>query len=219
MMKLLGGYNSPYTRRVAITLHHYALDFELEHVTPFGDQKAMLREVNPVARIPVLILADGELLSDSQVILEYLDSLVPEDQKLTPVDGKLRREVLQITGIASAAVDKFVSVLYEYHFRPPELVYKPWVKMCEQQAGDGFRWLNDKLNDGRFIDHRLTQADISAAVFWQFALDKRPRFCERLQCDALQRLSEELESTPAFEKTEPDGPLPEGLELGLRPES
>ena len=215
-MKLIGRYSSPYTRRVAITLRHYGLAHEIDKVTPFGEQKEALRKINPVARIPILQLDDDEFISDSQVILEYLDSLVSEDKKLTPVDGKSRRQVLNYIGIASTSVDKLVTVLYEYHFRPPDMVYKPWVKMCDQQVEDGFVWLNSKLKSGRFIEGRLTQADITAAVFWQFAVEKRAKFCQRMECRNLQRLSDELELTDAFKDTQPEGPLPEGLQLGIR---
>lgn len=118
------------------------------------------------------------------------------------------------SGIASATADKLVAVLYEYHFRPPEMVFKPWIKMCEQQIEDGFIWLNSKLIDGRFVGDVLTQADISAAVYWQFALEKRPNFCHRMNCSELQALSDELAQTPEFLATPSEGPLPDGLALG-----
>ncbi len=215
-MKLIGAYGYPYTRRVAITMRLYDLPHQMHKVTPFGEDKEMLRQINPVAKIPILQLEDGECIAESQVILEYLDSLVDAEQRLTPPSGKERRAVLNYTGIASAAVDKLVAVLYEFHFRPQEKVYKPWVKMCDQQVEDGFKWLDSKLTSGRFIAGKLDQADITAAVFWQFAVEKRAKFCERMQCHQLQRLSEELEQTDAFRATEPDGPLPDGLALGSR---
>ena len=215
-MKLIGAYGSPYTRRVAITLRRYGLEHEMHKVTPFGDKKEMLRKINPVAKIPILQLSDGEFIAESQIILEYLDSLAPEGKRLTPPSGKERREILNYNGVASAAVDKLVSVLYEFHFRPKEMVYKPWIKMCDQQVEDGFVWLNSKLVSGRFVGDKISQADITAAVFWQFAVEKRAKFCQRMNCGNLERLSSELEQTDAFMATQPEGPLPQGLELGTR---
>lgn len=215
-MKLIGAYGSPYTRRVAITLRLYGIEHDMYKITPFGDKKDELRKINPVAKIPILQLDDGEFITESHIILEYLDSLVPEDKRLTPAAGRERREVLNCAGIASAAVDKLVTVLYEFHFRPKEMVYKPWIKMCDQQVEDGFIWLDSKLKSGRLIEGKLTQADITAAVFWQFAVEKRAKFCQRMNCSHLELLSEELEQTDAFKATTPEGPLPKGLELGLR---
>ena len=86
-MKLIGAYSSPYSRRVAITLRHYGIAHDMKKMTPFGDAKALLRQINPVAKIPILALDDGEFLTESQVILDYLDTLVPEDTRLTPATG------------------------------------------------------------------------------------------------------------------------------------
>lgn len=210
---LIGMHSSPYTRRVAITLQLYGLDYEIHKSLPFGDAKAKLREMNPAAKIPILLLPDGEVLSESHVILDHLDSLAPATP-LTPASGRDRRKVMMYSGIASATADKMVTVLYEYHFRPPEMVFKPWIKMCEQQVRDGFVWLDSKISNGRFVGDTLTQADVSAAVYWQFAFEKRPSFCQRMNCTKLQALSDELARTPAFQATPPEGPLPDGLALG-----
>lgn len=215
-MKLIGAYSSPYTRRVAITLRHYGIAHDIKKVTPFGDTKAWLRRINPVAKIPILELDDGEFVTESQVILDHLDTLVPEGLRLTPSTGPQRRKIQNLCGIAAAAVDKLVSVLYEFHFRPIDKVYKPWTKMCDEQTADGFKWLNARLSDRRFFGSQITQAEITAAVFWQFAVEKRARFCERMNCSQLQALSEELEQTEPFLATTPEGPIRDGITLGTR---
>ena len=213
-MKLIGAYSSPYSRRVAITLRHYGIAHDMKKMTPFGDAKALLRQINPVAKIPILALDDGEFLTESQVILDYLDTLVPEDTRLTPATGPERRTIQNLCGIASAAVDKLVTVLYEFHFRPKDMVYKPWTKMCDEQTADGFKWLDAQLDNRRFLGKQITQAEITTAVFWQFAVEKRVRFCERMNCSQLQALSEEMEQTVPFLATTPEGPIRDGMTLG-----
>ena len=74
-MKLIGNYLSPYTRRVAISLTALDMPFELELLTPFKKPE-VVREHNPVVRIPTLVLDDGEALFESHVILDALDQLV-----------------------------------------------------------------------------------------------------------------------------------------------
>ena len=128
-MRLIGIYGSPYTRRIAITMKLYGIEYEIHKVLPFGESKAFLRSLNPLGRIPILVLESGECLSESHAILDHLDSLVPESARLTPASGHDRRRVLGISGLASAATDKLVSTLYEHHFRPKEFVYKPWLQM------------------------------------------------------------------------------------------
>lgn len=75
--------------------------------------------------------------------------------------------------------------------------------------------LRSKINQGRFVGNSLSQADISAAIYWQFAVEKRPNFCHRMNCTKMQSLSDELSQTWEFLATPFEGPLPGGLALGL----
>jgi glutathione S-transferase len=74
-MKVIGGYVSPYVRKVLACLHLKGLDYEIDPITPFfGD--AEFERVSPLRRIPVLIDGDVELC-DSSVICAYLDEAYP----------------------------------------------------------------------------------------------------------------------------------------------
>ena len=218
-MRLIGIYGSPYTRRIAITMKLYGIEYEIHKVLPFGDTKAFIRSLNPLGRIPILVLDSGECLSESHVILDHLDSLVPESARLTPASGVDRRRVLGISGLASAATDKLVSTLYEHHFRPKEFVYKPWLQMCDEQVHDAFVWLESQLEREWFVGGRISQADVTAAVCWQFGREKRPRMFDRFGCSRLQSLSDRLANTPAFLDTVSEGGLPSGLALGTKAET
>jgi glutathione S-transferase len=61
-MILVGQYDSPFVRRVAITLHQYGLPFQRNTMSVFADGMA---QINPLVRIPSLVLDDGETLVDS----------------------------------------------------------------------------------------------------------------------------------------------------------
>src|SRR5262249_57239123 len=80
IMILIGQYDSPFVRRVAVTLHCYDLPFERRVLSVFTDFDAMLT-INPLGKVPVLQLDDGERLFDSRAILDYLDSLVAPDRR------------------------------------------------------------------------------------------------------------------------------------------
>src|SRR5512140_281085 len=93
---LYGRYASPFVRRVAVTLRHYDILYRHMPLMPFGPDKAELARFNPIARVPALRLADGEMLIDSAAILDYLDSLAGPGRSLTPVAGPARRRVLTL---------------------------------------------------------------------------------------------------------------------------
>src|SRR4030095_12242372 len=104
-MVLVGQYASPSWRRVAITLHHYGLAFTRNPISVFTDARAMAG-INPLVRIPSLVLDDVEVLIDSGAIIEYLDELVGPERALTPRQGAPRRRVLQLVAVATGAIDK-----------------------------------------------------------------------------------------------------------------
>ena len=213
-MKLIGRYSSPYVRRVGVTLLAYGLDFERVDLTPFGDEKAAVRAYNPLGRVPALVLDDGETLVESATIIDYLDGLAGEDAALTPPAGAERRQVLRLVSLAAGATDKLIASLYEHHLRPKAMVYRPWTEMCDRQVIDGFQWLEQRLTDAWFVGDRMTQADLSVAVFWLFGQEKRPNFFQRMDCPRLTALAKRLAETAPFQQTLPGPGLPQGLALG-----
>ena len=90
-MILVGQYDSPFVRRVAVTMNVYAMAFERQVLSVFSHFDAMLA-INPLGKVPVLQLDDGERLYDSRAILDCLDGLVPADRRMVPVDEPDRRQ-------------------------------------------------------------------------------------------------------------------------------
>jgi glutathione S-transferase len=101
-MQLIGVNRSPYTRRVAITLHIYGIAFEQRFLSGFGNREEV-RAANPLGRIPALVLNDGETLVDSGAIIDHLDEVYGRDKALTPASGPDRRAVLKISAIMMGA--------------------------------------------------------------------------------------------------------------------
>jgi hypothetical protein len=89
-MKLFGTYLSPFTRRVAVALTSRAIAYEHDDLNGYADP-ARARALNPVGKVPVLVLDDGEHLIDSAAILDYIDQRVGHDQGLVPRAGRERR--------------------------------------------------------------------------------------------------------------------------------
>ena len=111
-MILIGQYDSPFVRCVGIAMRLYGLSFEHRPWSSFGDADE-IRRYNPQTRVPTLVLDDGESLIDRHMILDYLDSLVPEDMRLFPAHEPERRRALKVAAIAAGISDKAISLFYE----------------------------------------------------------------------------------------------------------
>jgi len=132
-MILIGQYDSPFTRRVAIALKLYGLAFEHRPWSTFGDADK-IAPFNPLRRVPTLVFEDGEVLIESTAILDYLDEVVGPAKAMIASSGPERRHALKICALALGLGDKAVSLIYERVLRKDQL--KLWVERCEAQIGD-----------------------------------------------------------------------------------
>jgi glutathione S-transferase len=131
-MLLIGVNRSPYTRRVAITLHAYGMAFEQRDLNGFG-HRSEVRAANPLGRIPALVLDSGETLIDSAAIVDHLDELHGRERSLTPPSGADRRAVLKLAALMMGACDKGLQAAYTRNHTPPEKRYQPWIDDCLAQ--------------------------------------------------------------------------------------
>ncbi|MFL1460895.1 glutathione S-transferase family protein [Roseococcus sp. DSY-14] len=178
-MKLVGRMLSPFVRRVAATLNLYGMEWESWPLSTATDMAEIMR-VNPVGRVPVLFLDGGEALVDSAAIIDHLDE-VAGDAALTPRSGAERRQVMQAVAIGLGAADKTVAALYEGQRRPEALRWPEGLEKLLGQAAGGFRAL-DSMLDGRqhLALGRLTQADVTAAIAYDFACTVMPEWAAGL---------------------------------------
>ena len=90
-MKLIGTHTSPFVRKVRIVLAEKKIDYEFAIDSPWlGDSQ--VQNINPLGKIPVLLLDDETPLFDSRVIVEYIDSVTP-NAKLFPTPNRERIDV------------------------------------------------------------------------------------------------------------------------------
>src|SRR5215470_5558670 len=104
-MILVGQYDSPYVRRVAVSLRRLGFAYQHDTRSVFADFDAM-RQVNPLGRIPSLILDGGETLIDSAAILDFLDETVGRERALLPAASAERRRGLRLIALSTGAIDK-----------------------------------------------------------------------------------------------------------------
>ena len=126
-MILIGQYDSPFVRRVGIALTLYELPFEHRPWSSFGDADK-IRSYNPLTRVPTLVLDDGEALTDSHIMIDYLDSLVPAERAMFPSVEPERHRALRIAALATGLGDKAVSLFYEKRLHRE--VSDVWIRRC-----------------------------------------------------------------------------------------
>src|SRR6202140_2812140 len=120
-------FDSPFVRRVAVSMQ--LLDIGYEHANwSVGKDFDRIRQYNPLGRVPTLVLDDGEVLSESAGILDYLDDGVGPTRALLPAAGRARREALRQIAMATGAAEKGRDQIYEHAFRPPEKGHVPWLE-------------------------------------------------------------------------------------------
>ncbi|MED5619781.1 glutathione S-transferase family protein [Ideonella sp. BN130291] len=167
-MKLIGMLDSPYVRRVAISLQLLQLPFEHQSLSVFRTFDEFSR-INPVVKAPTLVCDDGQVLMDSTLILQYAEALAQPRSLLPRGLPQLQRD-LQLTGLALAALEKSVQIVYERGLRPPEKLHQPWVTRVTGQLLAALRLLEQALAERPLeaSSATLTQAGVSVAVTWHF---------------------------------------------------
>jgi len=198
-MILVGQYDSPFVRRVAVSLHVLGFDYQHDTRSVFGDFDAM-RRVNPLVRIPSLVLDDGETLIDSAAILDWIDQTVGPARALIPATGPERWKVLRRIALATGVIDKAGAATYERLIRPSAYRWPDWIERCRTQAVGGVEALGAESWPA---DDRLDQAQISTACMIRYVRMTDPDLIPPGRYPTLDALSSRCEARPEFQATNP----------------
>ncbi len=199
-MILIGQFNSPFVRRVAIALRLYDLPFEHRPWSTFGDADK-IAPYNPLRRVPTLVLDDGEVLIESTAILDHLDETVGPSRAMIAENGPRRREALKVCALATGLGDKAVSLVYErlLHREKSEV----WMKRCEIQIAG----VLDALEANRagrsstfWFGDKIGHADIAVACVIRFTREAHPAVFDVRRWPALAAHAERCEALPPFQE-------------------
>lgn len=196
-MILVGQFDSPVTRRVAVTLNLYGLPFTRDTRSVFTDA-ATLAEITPMVRIPALILDDGEVMIDSAAILDHLDEAVGPSRALIPPNGPLRRRILQATALAHACFEKAGTLVYERYFHPPAHVSPAWEARCHAQLAAGLAALEARAATTFLCGESLSHADVMLTCTIGYLNLRLPAAFPAAAYPRLERLARHCETLPAF---------------------
>ncbi|HEY6632808.1 MAG TPA: glutathione S-transferase family protein [Rhizobiaceae bacterium] len=197
-MILIGQYDSSFVRRVGIALTLYGLAFEHRPWSVFSDREK-IRPLNPLLRVPVLVLDDEDVLVDSHLILTHLESLVPAERSLLPAEEPDRHRALKVAGLATGLADKGVSLFYEQVLHKE--VSPLWVERCRAQIAGALSILEldraERETEYWFGD-RMLIADISVACAIRHVTEALPEVVAMQDYPALRAYCGRLETLPLF---------------------
>jgi glutathione S-transferase len=198
-MELIGMLDSPYVRRVAISLQLLGLPFTHRSISVFGGF-AEFSTINPVVKAPSLVCDDGTVLMDSTLILEYAEALARPRTLMPAALADLQRD-LRVIGLALAATEKSVQIVYERAFRPAEKLHEPWVERVSGQVLAAYDLLEDELAVAPPATAReaIGQAGVTLGVAWHFT---RQMIADVVPVERYPRLvafSAAVEALPEFQ--------------------
>jgi len=143
-MKLIGSLTSPYVRKARIVLVEKKIEYELVLDSPWGDSTAVPQH-NPLGKVPVLLLDDDSTLYDSRVIVEYLDTVSPNN-RLIPSSGRERITVKRWEALADGVLDAAVAALLESRRAKGEKS-NAWIKRQRGKVMAGLQAMADDLGE------------------------------------------------------------------------
>jgi glutathione S-transferase len=205
-MILIGQYDSPFVRRVAVALRCYDLAYQHRPWSVWSDAEK-IAPYNPLRRVPVLVMDDGVSLIDSGAILDCLDDLVGPERALLPRGGPQRREGLRVCALATGLADKAVVLLYEHVLRAQDRRSDIWVARCQTQIRDTLQALEaDRRARATpfWLGARLSHADIAVACALRFLREAHPGLLgpgEQVALDAHAAACEALPELQAVQQS------------------
>lgn len=201
-MKLIGSLTSPYVRKVRIVLAEKKIDyqFELENV---WSPENKVQQINPLGKVPVLLMDDGGAVFDSRVIVEYLDTLTPVG-KLLPPNGRPRLEVKCWEALADGVLDAAVLIQLENTQRQEAQRSEKWLDRQRVKISKGLAAMSEGLKEAPFcVGTSLTLADIAVGCALGYLDFRQPAINWRNEHPNLGKLAEKLFQRQSFLDTKP----------------
>ncbi len=200
-MKLIGSHTSPYTRKVRIVLAEKKIEYDFVIDSPWLEDSTV-PNVNPLGKIPVLLLDDETPLFDSRVIVEYIDNVTPNN-KLFPAPNRERTEVKRWEALADGLCDAAVAALLEGK-RPANEQSAGWIARQKDKIARSLAFMAASLGDKTFcMGTHISMADIAVGTALGYLGFRFPGITWHEEHPNLARLYDKLMLRPSFAETVP----------------
>ena len=147
MLKLRYSPGSPYGRKAAIAARHLKLDQRITLIDSESDADDRVRKLNPLKKIPLLVLEDDSVIFDSPVILEYFDMLAGGG-KIIPAETKARFRSLTLQALADGITDAAVLIAYEGRWHEPDCMSAKWMDHQQIKVDEGLNQVEKNIPTG-----------------------------------------------------------------------
>ena len=202
-MKVIGSQTSPFVRKVCVVLAEKKIDYDFELQSPW-DTGTTVPNFNPLGKVPVLVLDDSSTLFDSRVIVEYLDSIAPNN-KLMPESNRERAEVKCWCALADGISEAAANIFLEKK-RPPAQQSEEWIARQKGKIASALRFMADQLNknEGSWcIGTHYSLADVTTGCALGYLLFRFPEIAWRREYPMLACLYDKLIKRESFLTTVP----------------
>lgn len=201
LMKLIGTLTSPYVRKVRIVLAEKKIEYDFEIDSPLtADSK--VAQINPLGKIPVLLLDDDTPLFDSRVIVEYIDKVTPNN-KLLPTPNRERTEVKRWEALADGLLDAATSAVHESR-RPKKEQSASWIVRQREKITRTLAFMASELGEQAFcMGTHFSLADIAVGNALGYLAFRFPDIDWKSTYPNLVRLYDKLMQRPSFAETVP----------------
>lgn len=202
-MKLIGSLTSPYVRKVRIVLAEKKIDYDFELDSPWTPE-TNVPNINPLGKIPVLVLDEESVLFDSRVISEYLDNVAPNN-KLMPAPNRERTEVKRWEALADGICDAAALIFLERK-RPAARQDADWIARQESKLIRTLEYMARELGDSPWcMGNHFSLADIACGCALGYLAFRFPEIDWNIKHSNLARLYDKLMLRQAFQDTVPKG--------------
>jgi len=200
-MKLIASLTSPFARKVRIVLQEKRIECPLTVDIPW-EANTQVPNVNPLGKVPVLVLDDGSSLYDSRVIVDYLDHVSPVS-RLIPSDYRQAIQVKRWEALADGICDAAAAIFLERK-RPARQQSEDWINRQQLKMERGLAALSEDLGERPWCNgESYTLADIAVGVCLGYLDLRFADIAWRESYANLARLADKLAQRPAFADTVP----------------
>lgn len=200
-MQLFVSAASPFARKVRVLLLEKQVPHELEVLNLWAPNE--LQKVNPIGKVPVLVLDDGRVLTGSALIADWIDARYPQP-RFIPADADGRLEVRRWESLVDGTMDAVAASTYELRFHDEATRSVAWLERLRGKVDAGLSALERQLGDRRWLcGDSPSLADIAAGCLVGFMLARTPQFFDAARYPGLARLARELQTRDSFKATAP----------------
>jgi len=161
-MKLIGSHTSPFARKVRIVLAEKKIEYDFVIDSPWL-ANSQVPNVNPLGKIPVLLLDDETPLFDSRVIVEYIDNVTPNN-KLFPAPNRERTEVKRWEALADGICDAAATAFLEAK-RPEGQRSQDWIERQLAKLARSLEFMSEELGEKSFcMGTHISMADLAVGT-------------------------------------------------------